>query len=315
MQKTKYPHAIWDLNVEAAQWGALSANYVEQTLAFTKRVPEQLPNLIASVPPALRNDSASMYMNTASFAFLNEAAIDHCPGFPLCPNVSAVPDLPQLTRPCGGDNKDALSCYFGGLPWVSHGIWLVYRHTMDEDILRGLMPLLKRATTLYLRTAVHNSTDGKLHLLETFSPEYAVLADCSFDLALFRWCLRASIHIGSDLLRGSATEGELASWREALQQLAPPQVDAKTGSLMIGDGIPLHSGLKMWSHMFNIFPLGLLDWHMPKDRDLWTKSLSLFKFFNNPEVCSSPACTDGASPTGTVQSREGFAYLSMAILR
>jgi len=49
MQKTKYPYAIWDMNVEGAQWGALSANYVEQTLAFTHRVPEQLPNLIAAV--------------------------------------------------------------------------------------------------------------------------------------------------------------------------------------------------------------------------------------------------------------------------
>jgi hypothetical protein len=63
MQKTKYPHAIWDMNVEGAQWGSLSANYIEQAMAFPRRVPEQLPNLIANVPPAFRNDSASMYMN------------------------------------------------------------------------------------------------------------------------------------------------------------------------------------------------------------------------------------------------------------
>lgn len=317
MQKTKYPHAIWDLNVEAAQYGSLSANYVEQTLALTRRVPEQLNNMIVSVPPDLRNDSASIYMNTASFSFLNEAAIDRC-DFPLCSdsNVSAVPDLPKLTRPCSAENKDALSCYFGGLPWVCHGIWLVYRHTMDEGILRALMPVLKRATALYLHTAVHNSTDGKLHLPMTFSPEYATLADCTFDLALFRWCLQTSIHIGSALLPGSASLDELTSWRVALQQLAPPQVDPKTGSLMIGEGVPLHSGLKMWSHIFSVFPLGQLDWHAsPKDRELWTKSLELFKFFNNPERCSSPSCVDGeSSPAGTVQSREGFAYLSMGLL-
>ena len=302
-----------DLNVEAAQYGGLSANYREQTLALAKRVPEQMPNLIANVPPDLRNDSASMYINTASFSYLNEAAIDHC-DFPLCSNASAVPDLPQLTRPCSGSNTNARSCYFGGLPWVCHGIWLVYRHTMDEEILRDLMPMLKRATALYLRYAVHNTTDGKLHLPMTFSPEYATLADCTFDLALFRWCLTTALQVGSDLLPGSARADELAGWREALRQLAPPQVDPKTGSLMIGDGVPLHSGLKMWSHIFSVFPLGLLDWHTPKDRELWTKSLALFKFYNNPERCESPSCVDGGSPTGTVQSREGFAYLSMGLL-
>ena len=45
----RYPYAIWDMNVEGAQWGALSANYVEQTQAFTHRISEQLPNLIAAV--------------------------------------------------------------------------------------------------------------------------------------------------------------------------------------------------------------------------------------------------------------------------
>ena len=155
-------------------------------------------------------------------------------------------------------------------PHRRDGIWLVYRHTMDEDILRDLMPMLKRATTLYLRYAVHNATDGKLHLPMTFSPEYATLADCTFDLALFRWCLTTADRIGSDLLPGSARADELVSWREALRKLAPPQVDPKTGSLMIGDGVPLHSGLKMWSHIFSVFPLGLLDWNTPKDRELYS---------------------------------------------
>jgi hypothetical protein len=253
-------------------------------------------------------------MSTASFSFLNEAAIDHCPDFPLCPNVSAVPDLPQLTRPCAEGTRDGQVCYFGGLPWVAHGIWLVYRHMLDVSILQELMPLLKRATALYTRHAVHNATDGKLHLPATFSPEYAILTDCSFDLALFRWCLRTCIHVGSNLLPGSATAAELITWQDTLQILASPQVDPKKGSLMIGDGIPLHSGLKMWSHIFSVFPLGLLDWTVAHDREVWTKSLELFSYFNNPARCASPACIDGGSATGTIQSREGFAYLAMGLL-
>eukprot|EP01049_Picozoa_sp_SAG25_P004187 SAG25_NODE_257_length_10931_cov_4.550960_8_plen_489_part_00 len=313
LQKTKYPHAIWDMNVEGAQWGSLSANYIEQARAYTLRVPEQLPNLIASVPPSYRNDSAAMYINTASFSFLNEAAISHCPSFPLCPNVSAVPDLPQLARPCAaGASLEA--CYLGGLPWVCHGIWLVYRHTLDGDTLRGLMPLLKRATALYMHTAVFNATDGKLHLPTTFSPEYAAPRDCAFDLELFRWCLRTSLRVGATLLPGSATTDELASWRRSLRQLVQAPIDATTGSLMIGDDTPLHSSLKMWSHIFSVFPLGNLDWNVPGERQVWIKSLERFNYYNNPAFCSSPECVDGGSATGTPQSREGFTYLSMALL-
>ena len=53
-----------------------------------ERVPEQLPNLVASVPPHLRADSAAISGGTASLAFLSECAIRFC-AFPLCANASA----------------------------------------------------------------------------------------------------------------------------------------------------------------------------------------------------------------------------------
>ena len=42
------------------QWASLSLNAIEQALPLTKRVPEQLPNMIATVPPDMRNDSAAI---------------------------------------------------------------------------------------------------------------------------------------------------------------------------------------------------------------------------------------------------------------
>ena len=53
LSKTKWSAAIWDMNVEGSQWGSLGANAMEQALALVRRIPEQLPNLIASVrdPP------------------------------------------------------------------------------------------------------------------------------------------------------------------------------------------------------------------------------------------------------------------------
>ena len=71
-----------------------------------------------------------------------------------------------------------------------------------------------------------------------FSPEYAFAPDLSFDHALFRWCLRTLLHISGSLLPGAATAAERERWRAALEGLSPPQVDPKTGSLMIGAGEP-----------------------------------------------------------------------------
>ena len=243
MSKTKYPYAIWDMNVEGAQWGALSANFVEQTLAFTHRISEQLPNLIAAVPPEFRNDSAAMPGETASFSYQIAATIDHCEDFPLCPasNISSMPDLPALIRPCEA-GKDSHACYYGLLTWASHGIYEVYRHTMDLAILRRLMPLLKRGTAFYVRTAVRDSATGKLHLPSMLSPEYGGGAeDTSFNLALFRWSLQTCIHVATTLLPDSASSAEVAAWKAALRDLIAPIVDPVTGSLMVGKGVPLHS--------------------------------------------------------------------------
>ena len=124
-----------------------------------------------------------------------------------------------------------------------------------------------------------------------FSPEYAFAPDLSFDHALFRWCLRTLLHISGSLLPGAATAAERERWRAALEGLSPPQVDPKTGSLMIGAGEPAQcssgplavlscsaehcwggAGLpfahanKHFSHLFSIFPLGELDWHNNTDR-------------------------------------------------
>ena len=199
---------------------------------------------------------------------------------------------------------------------------LVYRHTLDDTILQSLVPLLKRATTLYLRTAIHGA-DGKLHLPTMFSPEYANAADLSFDHALFRWCLRTSIHIATTLAPASSTPSEVARWRAALDMLLTPLVDPTTGSLMIGAGVrsrcrlsqqsvcaslvlmsllcllqvPFHSANKHFSHLFSIFPLGLLDWNVPAQRELWTRSLGLFAHYNDPTV-----------------SAEGFTYLGMSLM-
>ena len=268
-------------------------------------------------PPEFRNDSAAMASETASFSYQIAATIDQCQGFPLCPkaNISSIADsTPGLIRPCGAPG-DSNACYFGLLTWVSHGIYEVYRHTLDLAILRRLLPLLTRGTAFYTRTAVRDSATGTLHLPSMVSPEYAAAEDTSINLALFRWSLQTCIHVATTLLPGTASGSDVVAWKATLRDLAPLLVDPATGSLMVGKGVPLHSadGHSMWSMMFDIFPLGQLHWKQPADRALWTNSLRLFAHYNSPALCPTQSCANGTG-RGIMQSREGFTYLSMSIL-
>ena len=65
-----------------------------------------------------------------------------------CVRACAWLQLGCLTR-----SSSNFSSFFGGLPWICHSMYLVYRHTMDEAVLASIVPLLKRATNLYLHTA------------------------------------------------------------------------------------------------------------------------------------------------------------------
>ena len=148
----------------------------------------------------MRNDSAAISGGTSSVSFLADCARAFCTAWPLCDNITSVPDLPCLVHstpfpdPKHPPGDFAVgSNLFGALPWICHSMLLVYRHTMDESILRATMPLLKRAANLYTRTAVHGD-DGRLHLPMMFSPE-CVDFDWSCGRRLeHRRCLRRPCH-------------------------------------------------------------------------------------------------------------------------
>merc|ERR1712100_664642 len=101
----------------------------------TTNFAAQLPNLIASVPTAMRNDSASLSGGTASTTYVPFCAAEYCE-FPMC-NPANVPDLPCLTHSTHNRTESAAT-FFGGLPWICHSMFLVYRHTMDINILRRI---------------------------------------------------------------------------------------------------------------------------------------------------------------------------------
>ena len=110
-----------------------------------------------------------------------------------CAGIAAPPTRCSTTvrvsaTPVTASAFPALSCRcprIGNLTWALHNVWLTYRHTMDDRILRDvLFPMLRRAINYYLHFLTKGA-DGKLHLPSTYSPEYGVNApDCNYDLAL-----------------------------------------------------------------------------------------------------------------------------------
>ena len=93
---------------------------------------------------------------------------------------------------CPVDDDRRYERMWSCLPWLCHNYWLQYRYSMDDARLRHhLFPLLRRSINFYLHY-LETGADGRLHLPETFSPEYyapdgrKLTRDCTMDLALLK---------------------------------------------------------------------------------------------------------------------------------
>lgn len=159
----------------------------------------------------------------------------------------------------------------GNLTWALHNVWLSYRHTMDESVLRDtLFPLLRKAVNYYLHFLTPG-TDGKLHLAGDVLPEYGVNApDCNYDLMLLRWGCRTLLE--SSKAKLGVRDPLTARWQEVLARLAPYPVDAN--GFMIGAGVPFAKSHRHYSHMLAVYPLYELTGATADERALLERSLA-----------------------------------------
>ncbi len=249
LEPTPWPATWWNLNVQLEYWLIHGSNHLELD-AVTRALGQYRQNLIDQVGPAYQTDSAGI-PRTTDMTLDNGAGIGTA-GFPVgVPGQD--PPVPEV----------------GDLTWALHNVWLSYRHTMDERILREVLyPLLRRAINYY-RHFLATGTDGKLHLPPTFSPEYGVDApDTNYDLALLRWGA-ATLLRTADQLR---VDDPLApAWRSILANLTDYPVDAN--GFMIGAGVPFAKSHRHYSHMLSVYPLYLVNWEQPEHRDLIDTSL------------------------------------------
>ncbi|MEU8973243.1 Tat pathway signal sequence domain protein [Streptomyces monashensis] len=238
LEPTPWPAVWWNLNVQLEYWLIQGFNHPElDSLATTLRQNQE--QLAANVPTAYRTDSSGIGRSSDMFA----------------------------DREVGQPGTGAET---GDLTWALHNVWLSYRHSMDTSLLRDtIYPVLRRAINYYLHFLAPGS-DGRLHLPSTLSPEYPVVPpqDTNYDLALIRWGCQTLIDSAGLL----AVEDELIPrWQEVLRRLTPYPVDAN--GFMIGADTPYAQSHRHYSHLLMVYPLYLVNWDQPENRDLITGSV------------------------------------------
>ena len=200
-----------------------------------------------------------------------------------------------------GVDKDA---EVGLLTWVCHNLWLIYRHKMDDTLLRDhLFPLLKRSVNYYLHF-LREEADGRLHLPATYSPEYGSAEDCNFDLALLRWGCQTLL----DITRRLSIDDELSSrWQEVLDRLTPYPLDGDNG-LAIGRNVPYAFSHRHYSHLLAAYPLYLLNKERPDDIALIERSLAYWQ--GKDGAHQGYSCTGASSLSSALgKGNDALAYL------
>jgi alpha-L-fucosidase 2 len=174
------------------------------------------------------------------------------------------------------------------LPWAIHNYYMQYRYSMDDAILRDcVFPRLKRAINYYLHH-LKDGPDGKLHITTGLSPEYHKEGghpDCNIDLALLRWGCQTLLDTCQRL---KIDDPLIPKWKDVLARLTPYPTD-KNG-LMISADTPFAMSHRHYSHLLMIYPLYIMNWDQPENRDLITRSLDHWM--------SMPAAQRGYSYTG-----------------
>ena len=237
---TPWPNTWWNLNAQLSYWPVYASNRLELGMPLVDVVKNNFDNLIHNVPEAYRKDAA---------------ALPVCTDFNLIGVDIWVP----------GSRKFA---QVGNLPWLCHNLWLQYRYSMDETILRNtIFPTLKRAINFYI-PFLEKDEQGILHLKETYSPEYGSAKDCNYDIALLRWGCQTLLKASQIL---SIKDNLIPKWQEIIEKLTDYPQDEN--GMMIGKDMPFSKSHRHYSHLLMFYPLYLLNIEQNENKELLEKSV------------------------------------------
>ncbi len=239
---TPWPAIWWNLNVQLTYSPLYSLNHLDLGETLYKTLDRNISNLIGNAPEPFRHNSAGIGRVTT---------------------YDLKGEVNLLNSKFPYYDKEP-----GNLQWVMHNYFLQYRYSMDDSILRNrIFPLLKRSTNLYLNILVKDK-EGKYHLPETFSPEYALTKDCNYDLSLLKWGCQTLLYINQ---KYNLNDQLASKWKDVCQNITPFPTDA-TG-LRIGADTSLVTSHRHFSHLIMIYPLRLMSWNNLAERSLLKKSV------------------------------------------
>lgn len=244
-QRTPWPNAWWNLNVQLSYWPVYTANRLALGESLLRFVDDHRETLQQNVPAAQRRDGI--------YGIGRMSAPD---------GVSPM----DVSGPWSPDNG---AFELSNLVWVMHNYWRHWRHEGDDARLPALFTTLRGAVG-YLLLRLDEGADGRLHLPQAISPEYpGTAADTAYDLALLRWGCATLLQL--DDRRGGA-HPDRGQWQDVLARLAPYPVDAN--GYMVGRDVPFAESHRHFSHLLMVYPLRMVTGRTPDERALIERSLA-----------------------------------------
>lgn len=243
---SKWADSHWDLNIPYCYYPIPTANHVDLGRSLIRTFNTYQDNLIKNVRPVeWQNDSSYLPVTTGQ----------------------------DLYQP-----KDVDERYFqntgGHLVWAMHACWLIYRGSMDDDMLRDtLYPIMKRAANYQIHRL--EKRDGKYHAPKSHSPEYGDAPDASYELSMLRWICHAIVASGRRL---GVEDAELAKYGDILSNLADYPVDER--GYMVGEGMSFEKPHRHWCHLQMMHPLQLVTGKTTEERELMVRSVENFAAVN-----------------------------------
>ncbi len=158
-----------------------------------------------------------------------------------------------------------------------HQAWQVYDHTRDDDLLREHLFDLLRGAVNYYRHDVLFKREGKWHLRRTTCPEYGPAPNCNYDLGWLKWALGRLLWANERL---DLDDPLAQQWQDIQENLVDYPQDEH--GFMKGSGVTFsytqHDGQyrRQYSTMIAFYPLQLVNWSNPEDRDLIRRSLDWY---------------------------------------
>jgi hypothetical protein len=252
--ETPWPRIWWNLNIQLTYYPVYAANHLELGESLCRMIDAGKENLAK---------------NAKEFAEDSEA----------------------VGRTTGYDCKGNVSGELCNYPWALHNYYMQYRYSMDDAMLRDrLLPRMRRAMNYYYHVMAEGA-DGKLHVTKGQSPEYhkeGGHADCNIDLALVRWICGALVESCERL---KIDDPLLPKWKDTLARLTPYPADEN--GLMVSADTPWKMSHRHYSHLLMIYPLYVMNWEQPENRDLITKSFD--HWMSMPEAFRGYSYTGAAS--------------------